>query len=528
MSKFTQRRWFVIPVMIVMAWMFCANIVLPVEAKETVVIGMQEYVSSLDPAKSFEMMGYGLLHQCYERLVTFNPDDLSQPLPGLAESWEVNADGKTWTFHLRPNVRFASGNPLTADDVLFSLRRVEQIGAGPSYIVTQLGITTAAVTKLDDLTVQIALNQPYAPSLALACLAAPVASIVDGKLLQEHEQNGDFGSAWLEEHSAGTGRFVLTEQQRGDHYLLTANEQYWGNKSAFRQMLVRVVSEPSEQAALLEQGTIDVAWNLQPAQADQLAVNKDIEISQTLTFYIRHVGMNVGYEPLAKPEVRNAIRYAIDYNRITKDILAGAAQTNQTFLPRGLMGYRPDLPFIHDPEQAKALLQQAGYPDGFEVELKCLNYSPWVDMAMQIQKDLGNIGIKVNIVQLDLGKLWEDLSTQRAQLLLWEWVFDYFDPDSNAKLLAYGDRITDDAPVKTMFWWLKYANAETTKLADQAALEQDTKTREALYQQISDILTADGPHLFLCSPIQLYAIRKEVAEFIGTPSVTLFDFPTIK
>ncbi len=496
--------------------------------KDTLIIGMQDDTASLDPARSYETSAWGIMSQLYEKLVSFKEDDLSQPVPELAESWELRDDGKTWTFHLRKGVLFSNGNPVNADAVVFSLRRVIKLAHGPSWLLTQFGITEESITKIDEYTVQIVLDQQYAPTMFFSCLVPPIASILDPEVVMEHEQDGDMGSAWLEEHPAGSGPFILDQQKRGEFYVLKANEFYWRDKPALKQILVKVIQEPIEQMAMLEEGKIDIAWNLQPDQVNILIDNPDIQVYQSLTFALTYLAMNLGYAPLGKPEVRDAIRYAIDYDGMIEYILQGAGEKIQTFIPRGLLGYNPAMPYSRDLEKAKQLLADAGYPDGFDVELVCLNFSPWIDVAMKIKSDLAEVGINVTIIQMTADKMIEAVFGRETQLFLWEWLADYFDPDANAKGFAHSNSPGDDATVKLMGWWFRYVNQETSKLVEQAAGELDAEKRATLYKKITDIILDDGPFAFLYAQIKLYGIRSEISNLVGNPSFLVRGFPTLK
>ena len=170
--------------------------------KDILIVGMQaDDAVSLDPAKAYEFASSGVVKQLYDNLVDFKVGDYTKPIPELAESWEIGEDGKTWTFHLRKDVKFTSGNPVNADAVVFSLRRVVKLADTPSWVLTQWGITEESITKVDDYTVQIVLDQQYAPGMILSCLAFSIGSIVDPAAVMEHEKDGDMGKAWLKSSS---------------------------------------------------------------------------------------------------------------------------------------------------------------------------------------------------------------------------------------------------------------------------------------------------------------------------------------
>ncbi len=513
--------------------MFVSIVALPClsATKDTLVIGLLDNVDSLDPAKSYVTTSWGMMSQTYETLVALNKDDVTQVVPQLAESWDISADGKTWIFHLRKDAAFSTGNPANADAVVFSLLRVIKLAYAPSWLISQFGITDQTISKIDESTVQITLDKVYAPSLFLSCLTIPVASIIDPSVM-EHDQNGDMGSTWLEEHSLGSNAYVLKERKRDTptEYVMEANQYYQQSTKTFSRVIVKGIQDAGEQLSLLEQGDIDIAWNLQPFQTKQAMQNSQIEIMQTLAPQIDYLGMNITYAPLSKSEVRDAIRYAIDYDGLIKGILQGAAQKIQTFIPQGIIGYNPTILYNRDIAKAKQLLVDAGYPNGFDVELKCYNFSPWIEIAMKVKKDLSEIGVNVTINQRTseqlIAETWSD--KRDFQMVLIFWMGDYFDPDAFAKGFAHSDSDGEDATIKLGAWWCHYVNKETSQLVDQAVLEVDSEKRQALYNIVTDMILDDGPFVILDSPLRVFGIRKEVAEFIGNPAILASDFPSIK
>ena len=478
--------------------------------KETLTFGFVDDVASLDPAKSYEATAFGILNYLYEPLVAFEGEDFTAPVPKLAESWEVGADGKTWTFHLRQGVSCASGNPVNADAVVFSLRRFLKLGYSPSWVLMQLGLTEASISKVNDAAIQLVVDQPYAPGIVLACLAFPGASILDPQEVMAHEANGDMGSAWLETHSAGSGPFALEQRVSAapTEYTLVRNDRYWGSKPSVSRLVLKGIQDQAEQAKMLAEGTLDMAWNLPLQNIEELLANPDLHLTETTSTLLVYVGMNLGYAPLAQPAARKAIKYALDYEGLKNFALQGALAPQQTFIPPMLAGYNPAQPYHRDLAKAKALLAEAGYPDGFTVELKCLNYSPKTGMA----------------------ELFADAysSARSTQLLLWEWAFDYPDPDSLAKPFAHSTSTGADAKVQSLAWWLNYVNKETSALVEQAALEPDMAKRGALYQQITDKILDDGPVAILGMRTYRYAVRKDILEQIQSPDVIQYQFPAIK
>ena len=495
--------------------------------KDTLIIGLDDRSENLDPGTTVENIAIAVTYQLYDSLVTFKEDDFTKPIPSLAESWELSEDGKTWTFHLRKDVSFSSGNPVNADAVIFSLRRSIKLAGENAWILTQFGMTEESITKVDEHTLQITLDRQYAPSLFLSCLTTFVGCILDQVVVMEHEESGDMGSAWLNTHSAGSGRFVLEERKPGELIVLKANPMYWGEKPAFERIILKHVPEPIVQMALLKKGEIDMAWDLGPEQLKRLKADPDIQIAQSYLFDVWYAHMNLAYEPLSKSEVRDAIRYAIDYNGIVEHVLGGVAIKLQTIIPRGVLGYNPALPYNRDLTKAKQLLADAGYPDGFESELLCFDTSPWLDVAMKLKGDLAEIGINVNVTPLPPPKVINNLLSRDFQMLHINWTLDYVDPSAIAKPFAHGDSAGDDATVKSVAWMSHYVNPELVTLVEQADRELDPEKRAVLYKQITDIILDDGPYAVLFSPLRQYAIRSEISNFIGPPP-PFTGFPTIR
>ena len=496
-------------------------LVSPAQAKETLIIGMQDDTVSLDPAKAYERVSLGITKQLYETLVTFKDDNFEQPSPQLAESWDISDDGTTWTFHLRKDTSFSSGNPVTADAVVFSLQRALKLESDSSWLLTQFGMTQESITKIDDTSIQIVLDKAYAPALFLSCLAFNVASILDDTLVMQHEQDGDMGSAWLDTNSAGSGPFALEERIIGETYTLTANAHYTGATPQVSSIIIKSVDEPIEQAFMLEKEEIDIAWDLSADQARRLQSNPDVNIYTVPTLYINYMEMELGYEPFKKAEVRDAVRYAIDYEGLIDFVLSGAAERIHSFIPKGFLGYSETEPYQWDIEKAKALLAEAGYPDGFDLELACLNYLPWVDVALKIKSDLSKVGIKVSIVELDDDELLDLIGTREFQMYIWEWLPDYLDPDANAKPFGHPD-------MGLMAWESQYVNEEVSTLVEQAAEEANPKNRAELYKRVSDILLDDGPFVFLYSSKRIYGVGYEANDLLGTPSTLWVNFPPLK
>jgi peptide/nickel transport system substrate-binding protein len=220
-------------------------------------INMDDIIS-LDPAEVFELIGGEVIANIYDRITTHEPEDLTELVGGVAESWEVSEDGRTITLKVRPDQTFHSGNPVTADDVAFSLTRVIKLEKTPVFLFTQFGWTPDNVDDMvkavDDMTVELTIPEDLAPTLVLNVLSAGVGSVVDKETVLAHEQDGDLGYEWLKTNSAGSGPFQLVAWKPNESVLLEANPDYRHGAPAMNRVALRHVPEPAAQRLLLEKG----------------------------------------------------------------------------------------------------------------------------------------------------------------------------------------------------------------------------------------------------------------------------------
>ena len=229
----------------------------PISVENTLVIdGNIDDLITLDPAVVYEYSGILITHNVYQTLVTFEGSDLQTIKPSLADSWETNDAGDHWemVFKLHPGNTFASGNPITADDVVYSFNRVLAINGSPAFLFTDIaGLTPESVIAVDPETVQINLPKTASPGAFLAILTNNIASVVDSKVVQENE-GSDNGSTWLLDHSAGSGAYVIDHWTKEVEVLLTANPNFAGDSPALTSILVRHVPESANQLTELQRG----------------------------------------------------------------------------------------------------------------------------------------------------------------------------------------------------------------------------------------------------------------------------------
>ncbi len=499
------------------------------DRKDVLVIGMATSdIISLDPAKAFEFSGVGIEAQIYDRLLDFKAGKFDKPELSLAESYEVSKDGKTWTFHLRKGVKFHSGNPLTADDVVYSFQRVVILKDQPSFILTQFGIGPDSVNAIDKHTVQMTLDNKYAGGIFFACLAAGVSSIVDSQVVKQHLQKtdkypaGDMGLTWLGRNSAGSGPFILRKWAKGDRVILDANPNHFQHPPKVKRVVIKEIVEATSRRLQVEKGDIDIAWEMFPDQIKELKKNQDLQIESSPGTMIVYVGMNVTKGPLQDNRVRTAIRHGIDYNGLIDNIMGGAARPTNTFIPEGFAGYQNTVYYKEDLETARRLLADAGYPDGFEISMDHGDQTPLPEIAQALQNSLARIGIKVKLNKLISAQLWPKYRAQQHELILARWGPDYVDPHTNAQPFA-------DYKAKQLCWRNAYYNDETSRLIQEAGQEMDNDKRIGLYQKANEIIQTEGPYAMLYQPMYEHAVRSNIGDFYAAPTFDLWKlYPITK
>jgi peptide/nickel transport system substrate-binding protein len=496
----------------------------PISAENTLtIVSNIDDMITLDPAVVYEYSGIQVIHNVYQTLVTFEGSDLQTIKPALADSWDTKDAGDHWelTFKLHPGNKFASGNPVTADDVVYSFNRVLTINGSPAFLFTDVaGLKTEDIIAVDPETVQINLPKTASPGAFLAILTNTVAGVVDSKTVMANE-GSDNGATWLLDHSAGSGAYVVDHWTKDVEVLLTANPNFGGDKPALSSILISHVPESSNQLTMLQKGDADIAMNLTAEQLATLSGDATEVKGEDLRLF--YLGMNVAMPPLDKPEVREALRMAIDYDGIVNDLLSGNAQKVQTIIPSPMFGYNSDAPFQQDVEGAKALLQKAGVSD-VSLEMTIPEGAApggvqWSDLAAKLQSDWAEIGVTVDIKQVSFAELLDAYRAQKATLALLYWGPDFADPDTNVTPFTNFD-------ANSIAWRNSWNDPDIGAKAHDAALMTDQAAREAAYKEITDYVLHNGPYAVLYQPAALFGVRNTVQGFAWNP-MGFTDFWTI-
>ncbi|CAN1488708.1 DdpA ABC-type dipeptide transport system, periplasmic component [Rhabdaerophilaceae bacterium] len=490
--------------------------------RDTVVMAKQiDDIISLDPAEVFEFSGSEIAGHLYDRLIAFDAKETTRLYGQLAESWTVGDDGMTYTFKLKPSLKFHSGNPITAADVVYSFERVVQLNKSPGFIITQFGIKKEnvrdVVKAIDDLTVSIKVDKPYAPSFFLNCLTSDVASIVDTKVVQANAVNNDWGNEWMKRNSAGSGSYILRGWRANEQVTMEANPNWIGGAPKNRRVVIRHVPEPASQRLLLEKGDVDYARNLTKDQLAAVAGNANIVTEKGDKGYILYLGLNLKNPNFAKPEVREALKWLTDYDAIERNIVSGTHLPHQSFLPKGFLGAISDKPYKYDVAKAKELLAKAGLPNGFTVTMDVRNTSPIQDIAQAIQAQWAAGGVKLELLPADGRATLTKYRARTHDIYIGQWGPDYLDPHTNAETFAINESNVDDARSKTLAWRNAWEIPEMTQKTLANVLERDTAKRKAVYEELQREHQKTSPFVMLFQQIEVPAYRKNVSGFVIGP-----------
>jgi len=472
---------------------------------------------TLDPAVVYEFGGTLIVGNVYETLVSFNPGDPTL-IAVLAESWDVTEEGDNWllTFNLDPAATFASGNPVTSEDVVFSWNRAIDINLSPAFLLTDVcSMTTESTTAVDDATVELRIPKTVSPQVCLSVLTFTTAAVVE-KAALEPNMGDDMGQSWLNDNSAGSGPYILDRWDRSVSVTLNANPNHWaGIQPPMKRVIVQNTPELANLQASIETGDADIVFDLGAEQAAALEGNPDVTLVKGLSLILAYIGLNALEPPLDNPDVREAIRYAVNYDDIIT-LLGGNAELVQEIIPIGFLGHTGTTPFTQDIDRAKELLAAAGVAEGTVIDaIVPTGTGPggieWATLAAKVQSDLALVGLQMNIQQLQTSELLNIYRAQDGEMVFMNWSPDFPDPDGNATPFASYE-------ARSLAWRNDWDDPQAIELSKQAAAELDTERRVELYAELVEYVQHNGPYVMLYQPTRVYALRNNVQGFIYDPA----------
>ncbi|WP_210080924.1 ABC transporter substrate-binding protein [Pantoea endophytica] len=499
--------------------------------KDTLVVAVPlDGIISFDPAESFETVSNSVQRNIYQTLVEADRHDPQKLAPLLATHWQQGSTPHSLVFNIKPNAHFSSGNPVTAQDVIFSLTRAVQLNKAPSFILAEFGWTNENIASqfkvLNDHQLEIQWPAQIGQNLALRLLTAPVASVVDSKTVQQHVANNDLGNGWLHTHSAGSGAFILQQYVPQQALVLSANQQA-NPQPKLKRILLKGVADASARRLLIQQGDVDVAYQLGPDQIDALKSDKNLRIEAFPSSLVYYLGFNTkdkAQPALGNPALWQAARWLVDYNTLSKDLLKGQYRIHQSFLPQGFDGALDDQPFHYDVAKAKEILAKGGIKPGTKFALTVINQPPYIDVAQALQASFAKADVQIELQPVAESELWSKMRGRDFQSIFIYWGADYVDPNTNASAFAYNVPGGSKTLAWRVGWDIPYLSAKTRA----AAGESDAVKRRALYTDLQKTVQQNSPFVVTLQGAQQVAVRNNVNHVQQGIGVSLLFFDTVQ
>ncbi|MCI8417303.1 MAG: ABC transporter substrate-binding protein [Lachnospiraceae bacterium] len=487
----------------------------PAEAGKTIVIGAQSDLVTLDPGNMYEPYGNMVSYAAYDMLYRVQSGTMGTPEPSVATGYTLDETNTVYTFTLRDDVVFASGNKLTSKDVAWSFNRVLNMKESNAYANMKV---VDHVEAPDDYTVVVTLTEPDASFLVK--LTSNAYCILDSEVVKEHggsDNGGDTAKSWLDTTSAGSGPYIIESWTPKEQLVLKKNPNYWGEQKNIDTIIMREMTSVDAQITALQNREIDIALGLNSETAKQLEGVEHVQIEKgvtaLLTFLVMSRDESLSPE-MSNPLVQQAVRYALDYEGILT--LGGEGCTIPlNFVQSGFAGAQTRDASYRDLDKAKELMKEAGYENGFSVTLTCANNNSegteWTVLAQKIQQDLAEINIDVQIETLETTLVYEKMRDASMPFYIMFWTPDYYDinnqfafmPGVGEEGTAYGNRAK---------WDVDSENQAMLDLASKIFVEPDEDKRAEYSKELQELFDVDNPFAFLLQHPKTYAYRTDTLE----------------
>ena len=455
--------------------------------EKTITIAEKAEIKTLDPQKTVDSASLSVIQMINQKL--FKIDNDGNIIPEIAEE-VTKVDTKTTLIKIKKDLFFSNGEPVTVDDILFSLNRAKE-----SPRMMQDFYMIESFEKVDDTTIKV--KTFYEAGNLLHKLASMGASIMNKKALEENENN-----------IIGSGMFKLKEWVAGDRIVLERNEYFKEANSNVKEIIIKFIPEANSRMIMLETGEVDIAEALLPLDFQKISKEDDkfttVEMQSSSNMFI---GFDLRDKHLSDKRVRQAIAYAINNQDIVDSIYNGSATVATSPIPKITTGHNENSnPYEQNIEKAKELLAEAGYPNGFDIVLNVNEDNQRVDTAVVIQDNLKAIGVNVQIKTYQWASYvaFVENPSQEKGMFLMAWNIANDDPDELLYPLYHSSQI--DAHTNVIF----YKNEDFDSLISKARETIDKEKRIDLYKKAQDIIQEDLPHYAILYPMQNFAYKKNI------------------
>lgn len=503
LTKARNRKWIILPALLLV--FIAAAMVLPGcgdENKTTTSVatsaggGVFSYAEAydppaLDPALIEETVGANIGRYLYDGLVRQNPEGVIEP--AMADSWEISDDSTVLTFHLRQGARFSNGREVKAGDFVYAWARALSPGTkspmvdllmpieGSEAVAGGEATTLAGVQAVDDYTLKVTLSYPFADFLTY--LGDPIFAPVPQEAVEDPQAN-------FAEMPVGNGPFMLKEWRHGEQIVLVRNPDYYGDPASLDEVTVKIIANPMTALAELKAGNIDAVKQVMPSQIAEVRADSSLKLLEAPVDGVQFAGFNISQPPWQESRLRQALNYAVDRETITDKLLQGLESPADGIIPESMAGHQANaMPYRYDPEKARALLAEAGYPEGQGLSPLQLAYTGdgfAAEVAQAMQSSFAEIGVEVELQELEQGVLMEGVMDGTITFFILGMVADAPTPD--ALLFPLFDSSSIGA-----YNVFQYENPDVDRLLAQARQTADSQERLQLYDDAQELILADAP-----------------------------------
>ncbi|MBY7144795.1 glutathione ABC transporter substrate-binding protein [Virgibacillus sp. NKC19-3] len=469
---------------------------------------------SLDPHAANDGNSLYVMNAMYDTLVALDTDLELQP--ALAESFEQIED-TVWEAQIREGVTFHDGSELNAEVVKANLDRVMDPDIGSPLAFLYDMIDTVEVT--DEYTVEITTAYPFsALPLHLAHPGGHIITLESIEADYEAVENGEEPFTSVNENPVGTGYFKYEDRSHGENITLVKNEDYWGEEAKVDSVTFKVVPEDLTRIAELETGEADINYPVNADDIAQIDGNEGTHVKQSESSNLTYVGMNTEQEPFDDPRIRRAIAMAIDNELIIDGVTDGVALPAEGPLAPTVFGHSDELtPLEYDLDEAKQLLDEAGYGDGFTATI-ATNDRTTSDIAEVVQAQLSEIGINLEVEMMEKGAYLDRTADGETDMFVGSWGTVTLDADYGLYPMFHSENA--GAPGNRSF----FSNDEVDDLLEQARQTIDEDERLDLYREAQQIIIDEAPIVPIYHSVLLAGLQDEVDGFYQYPS----SFPFLR
>jgi glutathione transport system substrate-binding protein len=476
------------------------------DTRQKLIVAQDTGPLTMDAHHVIDSATASIIEHMVEPLLELTPK--GEIAPKLAEKWEVSSDATEFTLKLKKGIKFHDGQPFNAEAVKVNFdRRLDYNAATKLYfLVAQI----ASVTVVNEYTVKIKTKVPFAP--LLSNLTYPTNGIQSPAALKRYWDKPLI-------MPIGTGPFIFKEWAPGNRLVMVRNDNYWGINPALSEVTFRVIPDDASRVAALEKGEVHVAVRIPPSDLPRLKANSKIRILTSPSARTIYLGFNCLKKPFADRRVRQALNYAVNKEAIVEHVLDGAGRVSDAPISPVIFGYAPTKTYEYSIEKAKALLTEAGFPEGFETTLHSPSGRYYKDafLARAVAADLLKVGVKAEIKLMD----WEnyipfilrDPEEAEHRLYVLGWSTLTRDADYGLYPLFYSGEWAKKGTNASFF-----NNEGLDRLLDTARSTANPNERKKLYKDAMTLIVDEAPWIFLYSEIEMTGVRANVKDIVVQPT----------